>query len=66
MFAGGGVDQVLDFRVADGDRVQLSPGQSYSLSQSGADTVIDLSGGDRLILVGVQLSGLPDGWIFGV
>ncbi|CAN7437293.1 calcium-binding protein [Phenylobacterium sp. LjRoot225] len=64
-FAGGGLDRVLDFSVADGDRVQVLPGQSYSLSQSGADTVIDLSGGGRLVLVGVQLSSLPGGWIFG-
>ena len=64
IFAGGGSDQVLDFTVAEGDRVQLSPGQPYSLSQSGADTVIELSSGDRLVLIGVQLSSLPNGWIF--
>ena len=64
MFAGGGVDQVQDFNAAEGDRVHLAAGLSYTVSQSGADTVIDLSSGDRMILVGVQLSSLPNGWIF--
>ena len=34
------------------------------LSQMGADTVVDMGNGDQLILVGVQLSSLPSGWIF--
>ncbi|CAN7520113.1 hypothetical protein LJR219_003650 [Phenylobacterium sp. LjRoot219] len=64
VFAGAGEDRVLDFRIADGDRVQLQTGQAYSTSQVGGDTVVDLSGGDRLVLVNVQLSSLSDGWIF--
>jgi hypothetical protein len=34
------------------------------LSQQGADTIIDMGNGDRVILVGVQLASLPAGWIF--
>ena len=59
-----GIDRVLDFSLAQGDRVQLDPGTTYTLSQVGADTVIDMGGGHQMILVGVQLSMLPDGWIF--
>jgi phospholipase/lecithinase/hemolysin len=60
-----GLDRVLDFRLADGDRVMLDPGTTYVLAQVGADTVIDMSGGNQMILVGVQLSTLLPGWIFG-
>jgi serralysin len=35
------------------------------VSQAGADTVIQIGGGAQLVLTGVQLSSLPDGWIFG-
>jgi hypothetical protein len=34
------------------------------LSQVGSDTVIDMGGGNEMILVGVQLSTLTPGWIF--
>jgi Ca2+-binding RTX toxin-like protein len=60
-----GVDKVLDFNYAQGDRVMLDPGTTYTLSQVGADTVIDTGGGNEMILVGVKLSALPSDWIFG-
>jgi serralysin len=63
-FSGAGIDRVLDFSAAAGDRVQLDAGTVYSLVQTGADTVIDMQGGDQMILVGVTLSSLPAGWIF--
>ena len=53
-----GIDRVLDFNLAEGDRVQLDPGTTYTVSQVGADTVIDMGGGDQMILVGVQLASL--------
>lgn len=60
-----GVDRVLDFNLAEGDRVQLDPGTTYHLTQVGADTVIDMDGGNQVILVGVQLSSLTgSNWIF--
>jgi Ca2+-binding RTX toxin-like protein len=64
-FAETGLDRVLDFSAAEGDRVQLAPGTTFSLAQSGADTVISMTGGGQMVLVGVQLSSLPQGWIFG-
>jgi Ca2+-binding RTX toxin-like protein len=63
-FSGAGIDRVLDFNAAEGDRVMLDPGTSYTVSQVGADTVVDMGNGDQVILVGVQLSTLPAGWIF--
>jgi hypothetical protein len=34
------------------------------VSQVGADTVIDMGGGNQMILVGVTMASLPSGWIF--
>ncbi|MCI3133672.1 calcium-binding protein [Phenylobacterium aquaticum] len=59
-----GIDRVTDFSAAEGDRVQLDPGTTYRVSQSGADTVITMTGGAVMTLVGVKLSSLPSGWIF--
>ena len=42
----------------------LDPGTTYTASQVGGDTVVDMGNGDQVILVGVQMSTLPTGWIF--
>jgi Ca2+-binding RTX toxin-like protein len=59
-----GVDRVLDFNLAEGDRVQLDPGTTYTLMQVGADAVLDMGGGNQMILVGVQSATLTSGWVF--
>jgi Ca2+-binding RTX toxin-like protein len=64
-WSGAGLDRVTDFSAAEGDRVQLLPGEAPTLSQVGADTVIDFGGGNQMVLAGVQLASLPPGWIFG-
>lgn len=64
-FNGAGIDRVLDFNAGEGDRVQLDPGTTWTVSQVGPDTVINLGNGDEMVLVGVQLSSLPANWIFG-
>jgi len=61
--AGHGVDRVLDFSLAEGDRVLLDPGVVYTASQAGSDTVLDLAGGGQMILVGVSSASLTGGWI---
>jgi Ca2+-binding RTX toxin-like protein len=60
---GAGIDRVLDFSVSEGDHVMLDPGTPYVVNQVGADTVVDMGNGDQLILVGVQMWTLPQGWI---
>ena len=62
-FGGTGLDLVTDFNQAEGDRVLLDPGTSYVLSQVGGDVRVAMNGGGELILAGVQLSSLTDGWI---
>lgn len=64
-FGEAGIDRVTDFSLAQGDRVQLDPGTQYTVSQLGGDTVVNMTGGGQMILVGVQISTLTDGWIFG-
>jgi Ca2+-binding RTX toxin-like protein len=59
-----GIDRVTDFHLSEGDRVMLDPGTTFTLRQDGADTVIDMGGGNQMILVGVQLSTLTGNWIF--
>ncbi|MFZ5717923.1 MAG: M10 family metallopeptidase C-terminal domain-containing protein [Pseudomonadota bacterium] len=59
-----GIDRVLDFNAAEGDRVLLDPGTGYSVAQVGADVVVTMSAG-QVVLVGVQLAALQPGWIFG-
>lgn len=64
-FTGSGLDRILDFNLAEGDRLQLDPGNTFRVTQIGGDTVITLGPGDQVTLVGVQMSSLPAGWIFG-
>ena len=63
-FSGAGIDRVLDFNLAEGDRVQVDVGTTWTVTQVGADTVIDMSNGDQMILVGVDKTTLTGAWIF--
>jgi Ca2+-binding RTX toxin-like protein len=64
-FGEAGLDLVIDFDAAEGDRVNLDPGVQYTVAQVDGDTVITLTGGGQMVLQGVQLSALTDGWIVG-
>jgi serralysin len=64
-FGDAGIDRVLDFHISEGDRVMLDPGTAYTVAQVGSDTVISMTGGGQMVLVGVQMSTLTAGWIFG-
>ncbi len=61
-FAQAGIDRIMGFK-AGLDHVLLDPGTSYSVAQVGADTVVDMGGGNEVILAGVSLSSLSPGWI---
>lgn len=62
-FVGGGLDQITDFNYAQGDRLVLDFAPPYTVSQVGSDTVVDLGGTDRVVLVNTTLANLPAGWI---
>jgi glucose/arabinose dehydrogenase len=63
-FAGANTDRITDFNRAEGDRVRLDPGNTFTVAQEGADTVVTVSGQARVVLVGVQMSTLTGDWIF--
>jgi serralysin len=63
-FVGAGLDRILDFNLAEGDRIRLEPGTTYTVRQEGADTVIVLGAEtDLLVLVNVQAASLTGDWI---
>jgi len=64
-FGDAGIDRVTDFSRAEGDRVQLDPGTTYTVAQVGADTVITMGGGGQMVLAGVDMGSLTPGWVFG-
>ncbi|WP_293677519.1 M10 family metallopeptidase C-terminal domain-containing protein [uncultured Phenylobacterium sp.] len=64
-FGDAGLDRVLDFNLAEGDRVLLDPGTQFTVSQAGADTLISMTGGGQVVLVGISMDALGSGWIFG-
>ena len=44
----------------------LEPGTTFNVTQVGADTIIDMGGGNQMILVGVSMSSLlPSSIFFG-
>ncbi len=64
-FSSAGSDLITDFNRAQGDRIQLDVGQAHSIYQSGANAIIDLGGGDQIILAGVSTSALTGDWLIG-
>ncbi len=62
----GDLDRVMDFNRAEGDRVLVSEGATYSFAQVGADLVINVGGGAQMVLVGVSAASLTDGWIVSI
>jgi len=62
-----GLDRVLDFNSAQGDRILLDPGTTYALRHEGADTIIDLAWSGQptagqIVLAGVTAATLGD-WL---
>ncbi|WP_374575551.1 family 16 glycosylhydrolase [Phenylobacterium sp.] len=62
--ADSGIDYITDFSRAEGDRVVIDAGVSYSVEQSGSDTIIYLAGGaSEVVLAGVSMSSLTGDWL---
>ena len=49
--------------AAEGDRLVVHPDSTYTIIQQGADTLVDFGAGDSVVLVGVQLGSMSDGWV---
>jgi Ca2+-binding RTX toxin-like protein len=63
LLSAGGADRITDFNGAQGDRIQLEPGATFTVAQVGGDTVITNSTGDSYTLVGVGQSSFSNAWI---
>jgi serralysin len=63
-FATTGLDKIVGFNAGEGDRVRLDPGTTFTIDQADADVVVNLGFNNRIIMEGVNLQTLPDGWIF--
>lgn len=61
--ADAGLDLVTDFNQAEGDRVELDPGTTYTVRQVGADAVIQMAAG-RVVLKNVKAASLKPGVIY--
>lgn len=61
-FAGAGTDEVVDFSLAEGDRVRLDPETVFTLRQDGPDAVVEMQDA-RLILRGVKVGDLLPGTV---
>jgi Ca2+-binding RTX toxin-like protein len=62
-FPGADVDRIMDFNAGEGDHVLLQLGTIYSVEQVGPDVLLRTGQFDQLVLVNVQLSSLPSGWL---
>lgn len=62
-FQGAGRDVVTDFHGSEGDRILVDRGGQATARADGLDTVIDISGQGRMILVGVNFTTFDSGWI---
>jgi Ca2+-binding RTX toxin-like protein len=61
--AQSGLDRIEDFNRAEGDRLQLEDGSTFTLTQEGLDAVVTVNGLARVVLVGVQAASLTGDWI---
>lgn len=59
-FEGAGLDRILDFSYAEGDRLRLLGVSTYALAEVNGDTVIRYGAGDEIVLVGVL--GAASSW----
>ncbi|MCA6258944.1 MAG: hypothetical protein IM650_12720, partial [Phenylobacterium sp.] len=48
--AGAGIDRITDFNYAEGDRLKLEGNPARTITQSGADVIVDMGNGDQVIL----------------
>jgi Ca2+-binding RTX toxin-like protein len=61
--AGGGQDTITDFDAAQGDRIGLAAGQSYSVdTNANGDAVIVYGTGDIVALAGIQPAAVSSAW----
>ncbi|KQW71978.1 hypothetical protein ASE17_03640 [Phenylobacterium sp. Root77] len=65
-FVGAGIDRIVDFNRAEGDRVAIGGGAAYTVARVDGDVVITLDGDGQVILVGRSDVSLTGDWIVSI
>jgi Ca2+-binding RTX toxin-like protein len=63
MLSTGGQDWAVDFNAAEGDRIELAIGQSYTVASHAGQVVIVLTGGATIGLANVPSGSFSTDWI---
>jgi serralysin len=63
IFVGAGIDRVVDFSSAEGDRVFIDGGAPYTLSFANGEAIISLGNGDMMILNGISTAEALGDWL---
>lgn len=62
-FVGCDLDVITDFNFAEGDRLRIESTDGTTVTQVGADVHVSLGLNSLVVLQGVDLSSLGDGWM---
>jgi len=60
---GGGADTVGDFDFAQGDRIQVAAGMTWTIADGPNGAVISFGTGDQITLTGISATNVTSGWI---
>lgn len=60
---GSGLDQVMDFSGAAGDRVVLPSGVLYNSTNYNGYAAVNIGGGDTIVLVGIPAASFDPSWV---
>ncbi|HYH20773.1 MAG TPA: DUF4347 domain-containing protein [Azospirillum sp.] len=60
---GGGADTIGDFDVAQGDRIQVQAGMTWTISDGPNGAVISFGTGDQITLTGISATTITSDWI---
>ena len=61
--SGGGADTVSDFDFAQGDRIQVAAGMTWTIADGPNGAVISFGTGDQITLTGISATNVTSGWI---
>jgi len=60
---GGGADTVSDFEFAQGDRIQVAAGMTWTIADGPNGAVVSFGTGDQITLTGISATSVTSGWI---
>jgi Ca2+-binding RTX toxin-like protein len=63
VFADSGLERIVDFDGAAGDRVRVAPGLGWGVAYGPEGAVVSVAGGAQVVLVGVSAAAVAGDWI---